>query len=119
MNEMNELIEAFRSEGEEIFERLEELLLQLEQRPDDEEVLNEIFRGAHTIKGNAACLQFDHLTSFAHVVEEMLERLRNGLEQATASRISLLLESVDALRDLTDRAIAGKGDLTAQQLALM
>jgi two-component system, chemotaxis family, sensor kinase CheA len=119
MNDMNELIEAFRSEGEEIFERLEELLLQLEQRPDDEEVLNEIFRGAHTIKGNAACLQFDHLTAFAHVVEEMLERLRNGLEQATASRVSLLLESVDALRDLTDRAIAGKGDLSARQLALM
>ncbi|HEX6159411.1 MAG TPA: chemotaxis protein CheA [Thermoanaerobaculia bacterium] len=119
MNELAELIEAFRSESEEILDRVEELLLRLEQSPEDDELLHEIFRGAHTIKGNAACLGYDDLTAFAHVVEEVLENLRSGAVQATGPGISRLLESVDAMRDLAVRAIAGDGSLTARQRALM
>ena len=119
MNELTELIEAFRSESEEIFDSLEEQLLKLEQAPDDDELLHEIFRGAHTIKGNAACLQYDDLTAFAHVVEEMLETLRSGTAQVSAAGISSLLEAVDAMRDLAVLAIAGDGGLTSQQRALM
>ncbi|HEX6098253.1 MAG TPA: chemotaxis protein CheA [Thermoanaerobaculia bacterium] len=119
MNELTELIEAFRSESEEIFDRLEELLLRLEQTPDDDELLHEIFRGAHTIKGNAACFQYDGLTAFAHVVEEVLESLRNGATQPTGPCISRLLEAVDAMRDLAARAVAGNGALTPRQEALM
>ena len=109
MNELAELIEAFRSESEEIFASLEELLLRLEQSPDDGELLHEIFRGAHTIKGNAACLQFDDLTAFAHIVEEVLENLRNGTSHATGASISWLLEAVDRMRDLAARAVSGNG----------
>ena len=119
MNDLTELIEAFRSESEEIFDQLEELLLKLEQSPDDDDLLHEIFRGAHTIKGNAACLQYDGLTAFAHVVEEVLENLRNGATQPTASGISRLLEAVDAMRDLAARAVAGNGALTADNEQLM
>lgn len=119
MNELAELIDAFRSESEEIFDRVEELLLRLEQSPEEEGLLHEIFRGAHTIKGNAACLQFDDLTAFAHVVEEILENLRNGVIQPTSSCISRLLEAVDAMRDLAVRALDGDGALTQRQRALM
>jgi two-component system chemotaxis sensor kinase CheA len=119
MNELTELIESFRSESEEILDRVEELLLRLEQSPGDDDLLNEIFRGAHTIKGNAACLQFDDLTAFAHVVEEVLESLRNGAAQPTGACISLLLESADVMRDLAARAITGNGALTARQRAVM
>lgn len=119
MNELSELIEAFRSESEEIFDTVEELLLRLEQSPDDDELLHEIFRGAHTIKGGAACLQFDDLTAFAHVVEEVLENLRNGTTHPTGACISRLLEAVDAMRDLAARAIAGNGVLSPEQRALM
>lgn len=119
MNELSELIEAFRSESEEIFDRVEELLLRLEQSPGDDELLHEIFRGAHTIKGNAACLQFDGLTAFAHVVESVLENLRSGTAQPTGACISRLLEAVDAMRDLAVRAVAGEGALTPEQQALM
>jgi two-component system chemotaxis sensor kinase CheA len=119
MDELAELIEAFRSESDEILDRVEELLLQLEQTPDDEELLHEIFRGAHTIKGNAACLQFEDLAAFAHVVEELLESLRNGARQADGRCISRLLESVDAMRDLSVRAVRGDGAMTAQQRTLM
>ncbi|HET7434812.1 MAG TPA: chemotaxis protein CheW [Thermoanaerobaculia bacterium] len=107
MNELHELIDAFRSETEEIFERVGELLLQLEQWPDDTEALNEIFRGAHTIKGGAACLQFDELTALAHEVEEELEELRNGAARPTRVTISRLLESFDAMRALAARSISG------------
>ena len=108
MNDLHELIEAFRSESEEILDRVEELLLRLEQTPDDDELLHEIFRGAHTIKGNAACLQFDDLTSFAHVVEETLEDLREKRTQVTPTRVSALLEAVDAMRNLAARAVEGQ-----------
>lgn len=118
MNDIAELIEAFRSESEEILDRVEELLLALEQSPGDDELLHEIFRGAHTIKGNAACLQYDDLTAFAHVVEEVLENLRNGTAHPTPSCISGLLDAVDAMRDLSARAIAGNGAMTEQQRAL-
>lgn len=119
MNELAELIEAFRAESEEIFERFEDLLLRLEQAPDDDELLHEIFRCAHTIKGNAACLAFDDLTAFAHVVEEVLEHLREHRAHADNATISRLLEAVDAMRDLAARALAGDGALTSQQRALM
>ncbi|HYR27769.1 MAG TPA: chemotaxis protein CheA [Thermoanaerobaculia bacterium] len=119
MNELAELIEAFRSESDEILDRVEELLLRLEQSPDDDELLHEIFRGAHTIKGNAACLSFDDLTAFAHVVEEVLEKLRSGTAEPDGGTISRLLESVDAMRDLARRAVEGNGALTQQQRDLM
>lgn len=106
MNELAELIEAFRSESEEMLDRIEELLLQIEQSPHDDELLHEIFRCAHTIKGGAACLQFDELTALAHEVEETLESLRNGAVQPTSERISGLLASVDAMRHLATRAIS-------------
>ncbi len=109
MNDLAELIEAFRSESEEILDSMEELLLRLEQSPDDDELLHEIFRGAHTVKGGAACLNFEELTALAHEVEETLENLRNGSEHASPALISRLLESVDAMRALAARAIAGSG----------
>ena len=81
-----QIVEAFVTETDETITNLEELLLRLEESPDDDELLNAIFRGAHTIKGNAACLQYDDLTAFAHVFEELLERLRNGEAHATPAR---------------------------------
>ena len=114
-----QIVEAFVTETDEILTHLEELLLQLEESPDDDELLNAIFRGAHTIKGNAACLQYDDMTAFAHVFEELLERLRNGEEHATKARVSRLLDALDALRDIAARSIVGHGTLTPAQQELM
>jgi two-component system chemotaxis sensor kinase CheA len=114
-----QIVEAFVTETDEILVRLQELLLQLEESPDDEELLHAIFRDAHTIKGNAACLQYDEMAAFAHVFEELLERLRNGEEQVTTAHVSRLLDALDALRDLSRRAVIGHGALTPAQEALM
>ena len=105
MNDLAEFIEAFRSESEEMLDRMEELLLRLERSPADDELLHEIFRCAHTIKGGAACLQFDDLTALAHEAEETLENLRAGVDHVDAALISRLLASVDAMRELAARAI--------------
>ena len=114
-----QIVEAFVTETGEILTNLEELLLKLEESPEDDELLHAIFRGAHTIKGNAACLQYEEMTAFAHVFEELLERLRNGEEQATTARVSRLLDALDALRDLATRSVAGHGALTPEQEELM
>lgn len=119
VNDHAQIVEAFVTETDELITHLEELLLRLEESPDDDELLNAIFRGAHTIKGNASCLQYEELTTFAHVFEESLERLRNGEEHATSARVSRLLDALDALRDLAVRAVAGQGALTPVQEALM
>jgi len=114
-----QIVEAFVAETDEILTRLEELLLRLEESPDDEELLHAIFRDAHTIQGNAACLQYDGLTAFAHVFEELLERLRNGEVHATPARVSRLLDALDALRDLASRSVTGDSVMTPVQEALM
>src|SRR5262249_17981618 len=114
-----QLLDVFVIESQEILARLEELVLGLELSPGDQELLYEIFRAAHTLKGNAACLQFDELTGFAHVVETLLERFRSGNARASESRVSQLLDAVDALRDLSVRSITGDCRLTLQQQDLL
>lgn len=104
-DERAELIEAFVAETSEILGSVEALILGLEQAPDDQELLHEIFRGAHTIKGNAACLQFDELTAYAHIVEELLDRLRLGEIAATPAHITRLLDGFDTIRELAAKAV--------------
>lgn len=109
MNTERELIEAFRVEAEEMLEQFEQSLLQLEHHPSDAGLLHEIFRAVHTIKGNAACLQFEELTAYAHNVEEQLDRMRAGEEQATPAIIARLLDAVDTMRDMAARAVLASG----------
>jgi two-component system, chemotaxis family, sensor kinase CheA len=117
-DDREQLVAAFLAEADETIGRLEELLLQLEQSPDNE-LLHEIFRAAHTIKGNAACLQFEELTALAHAAEELLERLRHEEIQATPAVIGRLLDAVDAFRDLAERSVRGESTLTTAQQTLI
>ena len=74
---MDELKQVFLQESFEQLDALESLLLELENRPDDETTLNGIFRAAHTIKGAAGMVECAAVESFAHVVENVLDRLRS------------------------------------------
>ena len=105
-----ELVQVFAVEAEEMLDYIEELLVKLEQSSEDEELLNEIFRAAHTLKGNAGCLQFDDLTAAANEMEELLESVRSGAIQATPVRVSQLLDDVDRLRALVARALSGRNE---------
>jgi len=66
MEVSQELLALFSSEAEEILGRMEQSLVQLESQPGDQELLDTIFRGAHTLKGNSAALGFDGAAEFCH-----------------------------------------------------
>jgi two-component system chemotaxis sensor kinase CheA len=114
-----QLIDAFIGETDEILDQIEQTLLRLEQTPENDELLHDIFRGVHTLKGNAACLQFDDLAHAAHVIEELLDGMREGRVEANVARISQLLEAADVLRDVAIRSVNGSGALTDTQNAIL
>ena len=90
---------AFYVEASEHLQLMEAALLQLESSPRDTELLNTIFRGAHSIKGASTTFGIDEVGRFTHVLENLLERLRDGLLETTGPLVELLLTSVD----VTDR----------------
>ena len=92
---MDELLTVFVSESREQLAALESALLQLETAPDDADTLNAIFRAAHTIKGGAGVIECDYIVAFTHVVENVLDQLRNGDIPADADLVAILLACSD------------------------
>src|SRR5688572_11833092 len=101
------IMQTFLVDSEEHLRELEEALIRLENRPDDEEILNTIFRITHTVKGSASCLGFETLTGFDHLLEDLFARLRKRDFLVSRQLITLLLRSVDALTQMIPQAIAG------------
>jgi len=99
--EMDENVQIFVSEAEELLVEMEDALLELEERQDDE-LLNQIFRAAHTIKGSAGLFGFDHIISFTHVVENVLDDMRNCLIPITSELITVLMRSKDHIGKLIE-----------------
>jgi len=96
--DFHELFQLYSVEAEENLAALEEGLVRLEQKPDDHALIAEIFRVAHTFKGNSSSLGFKALAHFSHEVEELLDRIRKGDLQPDGELISLLLRAVDVLK---------------------
>lgn len=113
MEEDLDLIHAFTDEAAELVEAFEQGLLDLEQTPDDSEVLNKIFRSAHTIKGNSAMLGFSDVAHFTHSLEDVLDRMRKGRLRVNRAGMNLLLRSLDMLKlklKSLGRAVDGSTD---------
>ncbi len=106
------ILATFLAETEECLASAEQALVALESRPDDAASLGEIFRVVHTLKGNSASLGLDGPARLAHVLEDLLDELRSGELRATPEIVTLLLQSVDALRELVPAAAAGSDGLT-------
>ena len=117
--DLEAILRTFLAESEEDLGKMEEALLALEADPENQKLLDAIFRGAHTLKGNAGSLGYPKVGGFAHVFEEMLQRFRNRTLPVTQERITLLLHAVDALRQMIPEAIAGSEELQAQHVALV
>lgn len=109
------LVQAFLDEASELLADFEAGLLRLEETPGDAELLNRIFRCAHTLKGNSAMLGFEAIARFTHALEDLLDQLRKGLREATPSVVDALLASGDVVRDLLARARAGAGSSPAEE----
>lgn len=110
---MHSALPLFVSECSERLDRLETALLALERDGGERETLDAMFRDAHTIKGNASVVQSGDIEWFAHIVESVLERLRNGSLQADRQLISTLLPCVDHLRFLVSLATQPKSPASA------
>ena len=92
--------QAFFEEAADLLSDLEGRLLQLEETPQDPELLGAIFRCAHSIKGGSATFGFADLAHFTHGLETLLDKVRNGQIAADGSLISLLLASLDQMKAL-------------------
>lgn len=111
-----ELLQTFLAEAEEQLDQLEQSLVALESAPASEEHLTLLFRSAHTLKGNASVVGFRGVVEFAHVVEDVLERLLNRSIAPSEELISLLLEAVDGLRQMVPTATTEpQGPLPSQR----
>ena len=100
--------DAFFEESQEHLTTIEEGLLQLEQRPGDIDLLNRIFRGAHSIKGNSGMFGFTAVSQFTHKMESVLDQLRSSQMVVTVEVTDLLLQSLDCLKALIDCAKSGE-----------
>ncbi len=100
---MDEAFMAFFTESRELLEQMEAALLQLERDPEDAEVINAIFRAAHTIKGSAGIFGLDHIVQFTHVAESVLDNVRAGKTSIDHALSGLLLRSGDHLREMIER----------------
>lgn len=109
------VLASFLVESEEGLDVMEQALVQMESTPSDPELLHTIFRVAHSIKGNATSLELKELAGFAHVVEDLLDVLREQRALPSADLISLLLKTVDELRAMVAGASTGPGELTSTQ----
>jgi two-component system, chemotaxis family, sensor kinase CheA len=114
---VDELTREFLIESQEGLDRMERCLTELEERPEDRELLAEIFRAVHTIKGTTGFLGFSRLESLAHAGENLLGLLRDGKLRANAEIISALLALLDILREILGEIESvgqeGSGDDTA------
>ncbi len=117
--DLETILQTFLAECDEHFAKMEEALVALEANPEDDQLLEAIFRGAHTLKGNSASLGYAKVAGFAHVFEELLQRFRNHALPVTQERITLLLRSLDAMRQMVPEAIAGADELQAHHLELL
>jgi len=110
-----EALPAFISEAQEQIEQVEQLLLQLEDAPDDAELLNALFRCAHTVKGSAGVFGLDAVVAFTHHVESLLDGLREGRQHLTPAMSTLLLQCNDQIRVLVDAASDLASDVSASE----
>ena len=102
MDDMKEIMEDFLIEAFELIEQIDHDLVELEANPEDLELLNRIFRVAHTVKGSSSFLNFDVLTELTHHMEDVLNKARKGELKITPDIMDVVLESVDMMKGLLE-----------------
>ncbi len=103
-----EILQDFLVEAGEILEQLGEQLIEMEQRPNDADLLNAIFRGFHTVKGGAGFLQLTPLVDCCHVAENVFDILRNNQRTVSTELMDYVLQALDAVNDMFAQVSAGE-----------
>ncbi len=102
MDDMKEITEDFLVEAFELIDKMDQDLVELENNPDDLELLNSIFRVAHTVKGSSSFLNFSVLTELTHHMEDVLNKARKDELKITPEIMDVILESVDMMKALLE-----------------
>ena len=113
---MEEIYSVFAQEAREQLTAMEDGLLRMEQGDHDAETLNAIFRAAHTIKGAAGVVELHHIEKFTHVLENLLDKLRNDEVAVSGELITALLRGCDHIGNLLDRVDQGMMDADESQV---
>ncbi len=96
--ELAEILEEFLVEASEILESLDQDLVDLENNPEDKELLNKVFRGMHTLKGGAGFLNLTPIVEVAHRIEDIFNKLRNDELKLTPEIMDVILQGIDQLK---------------------
>ncbi|MEW6419551.1 MAG: chemotaxis protein CheA [Nitrospirota bacterium] len=110
--------EIYKEEAYELLSELETSLLEMEENPDDMELIGRVFRAMHTIKGSGAMFGFDDIAAFTHEVETVFDMVRNGKIRITKELIDLTLSARDQIRAMLDASDGGKAadELKAREI---
>ena len=111
MEDTDEIVREFLTESQENLDQLDRDLVALEADPSSSALLQSVFRTIHTIKGTSGFLGFGNLESLTHVGESLLAKMRDGSLTLTQERTTVLLELVDAIREILESiAVSGAED---------
>lgn len=106
--DISKFIGKFTAEARDHIIKMNQFLLDFEKNPDDIDLLNQVFRSAHTIKGSSKILSLTPISGLAHKLEDTLDALRNGEILPSKELFSLIFQSVDAVSVMVDQIEAGK-----------
>ena len=108
--DMSQYIGAFLDETDDNVQKLDDLLLALEKNMVDMDVINEIFRAAHTLKGMAGTMGFTNMMGLTHAMEDRLDAARKGTRPLTEGDMNLLFQGLDTLQEMADSIRGGGND---------
>ncbi|WP_298432472.1 chemotaxis protein CheA [Geobacter sp.] len=100
--------QAYREEAYELLSELESSLLELEETPEDMELIGRVFRAMHTIKGSGAMFGFEDIATFTHKVETVFDLVRNGKMTVTRDLVNLTLRARDLIKGMLDASEGGE-----------
>lgn len=102
-----ELLKDYFSESEQMVDNLESNILAIEQDPNNHDAIDEIFRAAHTLKGNSATVEFTEISHFAHTMEDLLDEVRSDRVKVTEDVIDTLLTALDVIKEMLEARTGG------------
>lgn len=114
MEDDDEILQDFLVESGEILEKLGEQLVDLEMRPEDNGLLNAVFRGFHTIKGGASFLSLTTLVAVCHRAEDVFNTLRQGARKVDAELMDVVLQVLDSVNQMHESIRAGEEPTPAE-----
>src|SRR3990172_1470380 len=110
---LGEYQDIFLEEADEQIQELNQNLLELEKNPDNNEIINNIFRAAHSLKSSAAFVGLNELSDLAHTMENLLQGIRDGSMEITSEIIDIIFKCFDEIRNVIDTI--GSGEKPVQE----